>query len=114
MTPNPAHRYHAPPETLTMAEAAHAIGVSRQALHQRLTRPGHNIPTVLHSAPDAMRRVVTIASSAVVALRDERIAAGQPVGPLPWPELPPHPPEVPPVPPMPRFHGIGIPLVRPF
>jgi len=109
-----SHRYDQPPLTLRAAEAIDIIGVTKQALYQRLKRGhggiAHELVTLHPGAP----AVIMIPTDIVLAWRTERIAAGLSVGALPWPEHAPHPPEVPDVPPMPRVHGIGMPSFRIF
>jgi hypothetical protein len=102
------------PDWLTIPEAAALLGVSRQAVHKLLEADPPLIRARQVNGPDAQRRVLHLDTADVLALRDQRHAKGQPVGPIPWPVEASHPPEVPPVPPMPRFTGLGMPTFRPF
>ena len=102
------------PDWLTIPEAAALLGVSRQAVHKLLEADTPVIRARQVNGPDAQRRVLHLDTADVLALRDQRHAKGQPVGPIPWPVEASHPPEVPPVPPMPRFVGLGMPTFRPF
>jgi hypothetical protein len=102
------------PDWLTIPEAAALLGVSRQAVHKLLEADPPVIRARQVNGPDAQRRVLHLDTADVLALRDQRHAKGQPVGPIPWPVEASHPPEVPPVPPMPRFTGLGMPTFRPF
>ena len=102
------------PDWLTIPEAAALLGVSRQAVHKLLEADPPLIRARQVNGPDAQRRVLHLDTADVLALRDQRHAKGQPVGPIPWPVEASHPPDVPPVPPMPRFVGLGMPTFRPF
>jgi hypothetical protein len=102
------------PDWLTIPEAAALLGVSRQAVHKLLEADPPLIRARQVNGSDAQRRVLHLDTADVLALRDQRHAKGQPVGPIPWPVEASHPPEVPPVPPMPRFTGLGMPTFRPF
>jgi hypothetical protein len=102
------------PDWLTIPEAAALLGVSRQSVHKLCDLEPIVIRARQVNGPDAQRRVLHLDTADVLALRDQRHAKGQPVGPIPWPVEASHPPEVPPVPPMPRFTGLGMPTFRPF
>jgi hypothetical protein len=98
----------APPEFLSIPDAAIVLGVSRQRVHDWLAEREATVPVRDVSLPNRKKRLRQLATAAVLAWREERIASGQPVGPMPPSWSPP--PAVPEVPPMP----IGLMIWRPF
>jgi hypothetical protein len=105
---------------MSVAAAARMLGVSRQRVYQRVAGAGaednkHGRPLDATVRPSEGRGTrdgvqIRIELDVVLAWREERIAAGLPVGPIPahlWRDVVPKPPEIP-------ATFSGFPNINPF